>query len=316
MQGAEWLSHVQREYLDTFIKDGGASVKFVVGDDQQRSDLSHRLTRAGEASGHLVLAADAAEHRFHMPQDIFFAVAGQVDWRRATRRFIVKLAEQEGLQTDGVEPGQEDVLGAIASRNGMDESFLFASLNLRFQRDVFFDTNMARDFRVAMSFLCRLERSPEQPYQGQPILDWLTGANPRISNVKPFLIYNPINRTTARHLLRSALYWFHKVGYAGTVLLLDNGRVTERHKPKDGSRHYSRAMVIDHYELLREFIDSADRLTATLIVTCSDTAFLDLESDLKSRGLGIYHALRHRIIDDVRSKTMQNPVAALCRLSS
>ena len=28
----EWLDHLQQEYLATFVRDGGASVKFVVGD--------------------------------------------------------------------------------------------------------------------------------------------------------------------------------------------------------------------------------------------------------------------------------------------
>jgi hypothetical protein len=74
-------------------------------------------------------------------------------------------------------------------------------------------------------------------------------------------------------------------------------------------------MTIDHYELLREFIDSIDRFTATLIVSCSDAAFLDQEPDRQSRGLGIYPALQTRIIDDVRDRRIQNPAAALYRLA-
>ena len=75
-------------------------------------------------------------------------------------------------------------------------------------------------------------------------------------------------------------------------------------------------MTIDHYELLREFIDSTDRLTATLLVTCTEAAFLDQEADRQSRGVGIYPALQTRIIDDVRDRTMQNPAATLCRLTT
>ena len=316
MYVGEWLNYLQQEYLASFIREGGAAVKFAVGDEQQRADLRQGLTRVAQEADCLMLAADAVEHRFHMPQDIFFALARQVDWRLAARRFIVELARREGSTTDGVDPAQEGVFGAIASRSGEDEGFLFTSLKPRFQREVFFDMNMCKDFRVAMSHLCLCERSAEQPYPGQPIIDWLTGVNTRMSNVKPFSIYNPITRTTARHLLRSALYWFHAVGYPGTVLLLDNSRVTERRRRGDGSRHYTRAMTIDHYELLREFIDSTDRLTATLLVTCTEAAFLDQEADRQSRGVGIYPALQTRIIDDVRDRTMQNPAATLCRLTA
>ena len=40
MDVAEWLAYLQREYLETFIRDGGAAVKFVVADNQRRHDLT------------------------------------------------------------------------------------------------------------------------------------------------------------------------------------------------------------------------------------------------------------------------------------
>ena len=315
MHLAEWLEQIERDYLATFVKRGGAAVKFVVGDAQQRADLQHQLASAAEEAGYLVLSANGARHRFHMPQDVFFAIAAQVDWRATARRFILKLAEAEGFRVEGLQAGQEDVFQSLAACNEMDVSFLFTSLKPQFQRHVFYDRNMCKDFRIAMSHLCLLERAQDLPYPGQPIIDWLTGTNTRMSNVKPFSIYNPINRTTARHLLRSSVYWLHAAGYTGTVIILDNSRVTERKRRDDGSRYYTRAMTIDHYELLREFIDSIDRFTATLIVACSDAAFLDQEPDRQSRGLGIYPALQTRIIDDVRDRRIQNPAAALYRLA-
>ena len=315
MHVKEWMEQVERDYLNTFIKKGGAAVKFIVGDSQLRSDVRSGLTALAEQRGYLVLSADAAEHRFHMPQDIFFAIAAQVNWRLAARRFLVKLAAHEGYRTDGVDAAAADVLQAVADHNDVQKELVVMDLRPHLERQVFFDVKMAKDFRIAMSHLCLSERATEQPYPGQPIVDWLTGANTRIGNVKPFSIYNPINRSTARHLLRSACYWFHKVGYTGTVLLLDNARVTERKRVADGSRYYTRPMTMDHYEILREFIDGSDRLAATLIVACSDTAFLEQEADRQSRGVGIYPALLYRIIDDVHDKRVENPAAALCRLT-
>ena len=315
MHLAAWLEQIERDYLTTFIRSGGAVVKFVVGDGRQRSELRSSLTELADGLDYLVLSADASAHRFHMPQDLFFALAGQVDWRLTARRFLLRLVEREGYQTDGLSADEEDVLAAVAERNEIGKEYLFTAMNPRLQSHVFYDVNMAKDFRVAMSHLCLFERSVQQPYPGQPIIDWLTGANTRISNVKPFSIYNPINRTTARHLLRSAFYWFAKVGYPGTVVILDGARVTERTRPADGSRYYTRAMTMDFYEILREFVDSADLLAASMIVSCSDVAFLDQEADRQSRGVGIYPALQTRIIDDVRDKRIENPAAALCRLT-
>lgn len=314
MHVADWLEQIERDYLATFVASGGSAVKFVVGDPIQRSAVRQGLTKLAEDRGYLVLNADAAAHRFHMPQDLFFAIASQVDWRLATRRYLLELLEREGYQTDGVTPADEHAFQAVAELNNIGKAFLLTALSPHLQRHVFYDANMAKDFRVAMSHLCLVERSAAQPYPGQPIIDWLTGANTRIANVKPFSIYNPINRTTARHLLRSAFYWFSKAGYPGTVVVLDSTRVTERTRPTDGSRYYTRAMTMDFYEIMREFIDSADLLDATMVVSCSDVAFLDQEADRQSRGVGIYPALQTRIIDDVRDKRIENPAAALCRL--
>lgn len=316
MHLADWLDNIKRDYLATFVKSGGAVVKFVVGDCQQREDLRNGLTDLAESLGYLVLNGNAAGQRFHMPQDLFFAFAAQVDWRLAARRFLIKLLEREGYQTDGVDAADQHALQAVADRNDIHQGFLLTALNPRLQRQVFFDMNMAKDFRVAMSHLCLLERSvDDDTYAGKPIIDWLTGANTRMGNVKPFSIFNPINRTSARHLLRSAFYWFSRVGYSGTVIILDSSRVTERTRPSDGTRYYTRAMTMDFYEILREFIDSADLLSSTMIVSCSDVEFLDQEADRRSRGVGIYPALQTRIIDDVRDKRIENPTAALCRIS-
>ena len=72
---------------------------------------------------------------------------------------------------------------------------------------------------------------------------------------------------------------------------------------------------MEHYELLREFIDGLDRLTGTLLVVVTSHDFLDDSSDRRSRGYGIYQALRTRVLDDVRDRNLVNPVASLVRLS-
>ena len=133
--------------------------------------------------------------------------------------------------------------------------------------------------------------------------------------MRPFSIHTSINRTTARYFFESALFWLHHVGYPGTIILLDNSRVTLSRNPRDGLRYYTRAMVLEHYELLREFIDTTDRLTATLLVIVTSNDFLEEEAGARNRGFGIYQALMTRVIDDVRDRNLINPVASLVRLS-
>ena len=72
-------------------------------------------------------------------------------------------------------------------------------------------------------------------------------------------------------------------------------------------------MIMDHYELLREFVDGTDQLAGALLVVVTNSTFLDV--DARSRGFGLYPALMTRIMDDVRDKNLVNPIASLVRLS-
>ena len=263
---------------------------------------------------YLFVELDAVARRVHMPQDIFFGLASQIDWRLLARRQLLRLAETKGYKVDGIDLGPSTGLfDAIANANWLESESVFRDIRPEIESSVSKNLNLAKDFRVAMSHLCVREymRYGEE-YTGHPIIDWLTGSNTRVSNVRPFSIYTSIDRTTARYFLESALYWVRYAGYAGTVILLENSRVTLARNPRDGHRYYTKAMTMDHYELLREFVDNVDRLSGTLLMVATNYDFVD---ERAPKGYGIYEALRFRVMDDVRDKVLVNPVASLVRLS-
>lgn len=309
-----WVESLGTEYLESYIREGGASVKFAVSAPEGAQRLDAALAEQAGSLGYFLARVNAADTRVYMPQDIFFAIARQVGWRYLARRMVVRLAEGRDFNTDGVDlatPG--NIYAAIGAVNGLEAASVIQPLRVEIQEKISQNRRMARDFRVAMSHLCLLEDADAEGYGGELLLDWLKGINTRISNVRHFFIRTPVNRTTARHYLESALYWIQYAGYSGTVILLDNARVTLSRNPRDGVRFYSRPMVIDHYELLRELIDSADRLTGTLVVVAAAPDFLD--ENTQSRGFGIYEALMTRVMNDVRAKNQVNPMASLVRLS-
>ena len=311
----EWLQVINTEYLSTFVRDGGASIKFAVTEEESRADLCERMKARCRGSDYLFIQLDAKTLRAHMPQDFFFRFASQVDWRLLARRLILRFAAEQRYQVRDIDPDVPgDIFDAIAKANNLESQSVLMELRPRIQNSIFKNTKMAKDFRVCMTQLCWLEDTYGE-YTGQPLLDWLTGVNTRISGVRPFFIYTGINRATARYFIESALYWIRHVGYAGTVIVFENSRVTVARNPKDGLRYYTRAMAMEHYELLREFIDGLDRLTGTLLVVVTNQDFLDDSGTRGSRGYGIYQALRTRVMDDVRDRNLVNPVASLVRLS-
>ncbi len=310
----DWLRNIDDEYLSSFVRQGGASIKFAVTPEELKPGLYAVDDRCRKLD-YTFAKLDAAMIRAHMPQDLFFGLAGQIDWRLLARRVILRLAADKGYAVESVDAGaSSNVFAAIADANAIEPQFLLGEIRPELQNHIFKNRRMAKDFRVAMTHLVLTENTSDSgQYDGQPVLDWLTGVNTRIGSVRPFSIYTGINRTTARYFIESALYWVHFAGYTGTVILLDNSRVTVARNPKDGQRYYTRAMAMDHYELLREFVDDIDRLSGTLLVVVTSPEFLD--ESATSRGYGIYQALRTRVMDDVRDKNLVNPVASLVRLS-
>lgn len=312
----DWLHFIRSEYLDGFIDDGGSALKFAV---PVKDDLTPLLKEqfSGDARelGYLVVEVNAGVTRVHMLQDIFFRIAEQIDWRLLARLVILKLCDDLPYEIEGVDPsGDTPILEEISAANHVPESQVALDLRRRLPAAVTQNRGMSRDFRLAMTQLCITEMTETaHNHEAIPLIEWLTGANRRVSSVRHYLIYNGILRTNARHFLESLLYWVRFVGYSGTAIILDSSRVTLRRNPRDGLRFYSRSAVMDHYELLRELIDGADRLDGLMMVVLAGEDFLD--DDIRGKGFSIYQALRSRIADEVRSRTQANPLATLVRLS-
>ena len=138
------------------------------------------------------------------------------------------------------------------------------------------------------------------------------GHNKAISAVKPYQIFRKINRATARYFFESLIHWLRLAEYPGMVMLLDAQRVMLARNPHDYGLFYSKAAVLDSYEVLRQFIDGADQLEGCFIAVVPDIAFLEDHS----RGIGAYEALKFRVFDEIRDKHLVNPMASLARISA
>ena len=313
----EWLRVVREEYLSGLIQDGGASTKFVVPESTGLLPLlKSELTREAVSLNYQAFNVDGGETRVHMPHEVFFRIARQIDWGHLSRLVILRLCNDAGYRTDAIDPQSETlVIRAVSHKNAVEESQVALDVRRRLPEAVTRNREMSRDFRLAMTHLCLTEISGDagNEIEATPLLDWLTGANRRVSNVRPYQIFNTITRTNARHFLQSLLKWLQLVGYSGAVVLLDISRLTLRQNPRDDLIFYSRPAVMDHYEFLREVIDSSDQLEGLLLVAMANEDFLD--PDERGKGYSIYRALMGRIADEVRSRDQANPMAALVRLA-
>lgn len=314
LNSAEWLGFLSSEYLTTYVSDGGAAIKFAIPlDPEDHESLVADLGSLAEEAGFLTVSVLAIETKVHMPDQVFFRIAEQVPWRRMAHQVVARLAAQAGYDVPGT---AGPLIPALAEANAMDGNLIALELRRLIANEVYKRRGLAKDFRVAMTQMClgELTGGDDAEVTAGVLQDWLTGRLTSIGAVKPYQIFNRINRSNARHIFGSLLHWVRYAGFPGLMVVLDIRRVTEPRNPRDGTVYYTKAAMLDAYEVLRQFIDGTDRLEGCLIVVAANAAFLD--DDPSGRGMGAYQALKFRIYDEVRDRNMPNPLASLARLGA
>lgn len=313
LQPAEWLRFIEKEYLATYVHGGGSAVKFAVPmEEDLRPALLSGLAGIGERGGYLAVRIDAATTKVHMMDDLFFQTAEQMPWRVLTRRALSKIAVEAGYTW--VDRPEGPLYRHLAEANQVEPQMLLLDLKQAIWKRIFRHRDLSRDFRVAMTHLCVADLSGGQDGATafRVLTEWLTGRNKAVSAVKPFQIFRRINRSTGRYFYESLANWVRFAGYPGILISLDAGRLALARNPKDNGLFYSKAAVLDTYEVLRQFIDATGQLNGCLLTVVPAVSFLEDAA----RGVSAYEALKFRIFDEVRDRHLVNPMASLARISA
>lgn len=310
-----WLEYLEDEYLSSFLRGGGAAVKFAITKDaSQSAQLRRDLTAVCERNGFADVHVSAADTKVHMMERLFFAIARQIPWARLTDEALRRVAVDEGMEPPGYIPDGMGYAEAIAEHTGDEVTFVRQRIFRGLQRQVFTNRAMVRDFRLAMTWMCqnRLVGLNDGNSDATLIQRWLEGHIARISELKSVYIYTKINRTNARYHLESLAHWLRFAGLNGTLLTLEIDQLLVARRPPTGE-YFTKAALLDAYEVLRQFIDSIDELEGLLLVVIAGEQLLD--PDKRLRGLVNYTALRNRVYDEVRDHNHANPASSLVRLA-
>ncbi len=309
-----YLEFVEREYLSGYITGGGASVKLLCpADDTVRTRLSAGLPEIGD--GFAYAEVDAATTRIHLIDQVFAAVARQLDWVGLAGSVVRAALDHSGFpapaEMDGVD------LGTIARHHDVDAAELYRSTRRAVEQLVLRDTEMSHEFRVAMLRLCqeRLGRGDVTPDERETVIGWLHGERLPAADLRRVGLNSKVNRYNARPLLLSLTRWLRIAGRSGLVLRLDLDRIAVARRPPAGLRdgfYYTKATTLDAYELIRQLIDAIDEIEGLFVAVQMPPALVHDEA----RGLPAYTALQLRVADEVRDRRRQNPYAALVRLGS
>jgi hypothetical protein len=115
----DWLAVLRKEYLQDFIKNGGAGVKFVVPWEYlERQTLWESLNEISRSEDYAFASVDAATTKVHMVDKLFNEVARQIAWDDLAYAFLCSTL----LESDYLIPAEREgfSLSQIAYLNGLD----------------------------------------------------------------------------------------------------------------------------------------------------------------------------------------------------
>ena len=309
----DWLTILQNEYLTSFIREGSGAVKVAVFPQEEvlkacQQELDGLATR----EGYVLAKVDARFTKIHLVERLFHKIAKQVDWDELAYRFVLRLLEENGYRLPANR--KEFSLRQVATLNERKEPMLRRDVQSWVEKSIEGDSGLCREFRMAMIRLCmaQLDAGDSDRVLATAVKEWLCGELRLVSGVKKALIYQKVSRHNARYMLSSLTRWLRLTGQGGLILSLDISRYfsKKRELPIDGSLSFSSSATMDLFELLRQFIDSADDMEGLMMVVLAPQEFL---TDAR-RGVDRYEALKLRVWDDIRPKHRQNPLTSLVRI--
>ena len=315
MSASEYTEFLAKEYLADFVRGGGAAVRFVVTGSADVARRWHAgLAEAAVAEGYLYATIDAAEVRVHLVDQLYAVVARQVDWADLARRQVRSAWDDIGLL-----PGEsgEMSVAAVASQHDVDTREAARSIRRHLEAVLLRDATLAREFRLAVLRLCQYELGTGDVAEDErdAVLAWLRVEPVALRALKSASLHTRVGRHNARSLLVSLAAWRARVAGSGLVLDIDLDRLAVARRPPIEGRvgyYYSRAAVLDAYEVLRQLVDSTDSLHSVLAAVALPPELVGDEA----RGLPAYSALHLRVVDEVRDRRRTNPYAALIRLET
>ncbi len=307
---SEWLTHLDREYLTEYIPQGGAAVKVAVVSAEDAEYVKSAVASAAHDRQLFIAQVDAAVTKAHLVQEVFFAIARQVDWRGDIDCYLRILLAAHGIH---IEVGQAlDDVDGIAEWNGRSRSDLLNEIKRLITHWVLRNYKLCREFRTAMALLCyaAVDSQSVAAAESELIIQWLQGEPVSLTELKRLQIFQRIGRHNARLLLRSLSAWQFFMGYKGTVLILDMQAILTDHSQFGSGLRYTRNSVLDSYEMLRAFIDDTDELSHMLLVAVVGPEFISHPK----LSMDIYAALKMRLVNEVHDLSRDNPLNAMVSL--
>lgn len=307
----EYAAFLAAEYFADYVPAGGAAVKVAVaGSQETAARMIRALGAAADATGARFTAVDSAEVRVDHVERLFLAVSAELDWDVLAATLVRGAYDRAGI------PAAADLrVAAVAAAHDMDPGELYRSVRRALEAQLLRDPMLIRELGRAVYRLAQaqLGGTDVDTAEHRAVLGWLRGEKVPAGLLRPSLITGRVARHNGRALLAGLAALLLATGTPGLVLCIDYARLAEARRPPVEARtgvYYSKAAVLDAYEVLRQLIDATQDLRGLLVLAVLPPELITDEN----RGLPAYTALALRVADEVRDRRQPNPYSALVRL--
>jgi hypothetical protein len=213
------LGTLENEYLKGYLRDGGSSFKLVVGEyGSGKSHFLYRLRDIAWDNGFVVSRTELSPKE--CPYDNQLKV-----YQAVISNLIFHSPDPNVADTQGIESFLENHffttmqmlgIGTMMTSVGLDKRVeLWLDSILRYKIE-------SPSFRHAVYFYLKAV-AEENETTKRNIGAWMRGESVALKDVRAFSITERIDRSVAFKMLRSVSQMVHELGYAGLVLLFDEG---------------------------------------------------------------------------------------------
>jgi hypothetical protein len=213
------LGTLKDEYLGGYLRDGGSSFKLVVGEyGSGKSHFLYRLRDLAWEYGYVVSRTELSPKE--CPYDNQLKV-----YQAVTGNLIYHSSNGDSTETNGFEAFLENHFFQTLKTLGVENPKTSVGLDVRVT--LWLDTVLrynieSPSFRHAVYYYFRAVAEENETHK-RLIAAWLRGESIALKDVRQFSITEKLDKTVAFKMMRSLAQLVHELGYAGLVLLFDEG---------------------------------------------------------------------------------------------
>ena len=288
---------LEKEYLDSYIAEGGSKLKFVTGrpgcgKHEMVAEIAFRAASGGYRTVHF----SAKEIWLHDFKEVYLEILRQCDIGECLSACAERVIRSMGYDPEAIPEGASfmDYLSSIGEGDPVNRREIRQELRRMFLENPRMDNN----FAICCSLLCGniLGHPLLEESNRELLLEWMNGSREvklsmlRAQGLSP----SRITKLNARHMLRALVEVICTGGGRGLFVAVDDLDILLNRSGLD-EIHYTKTRREDTYESIRQQIDDIDSQNHMMFVYSFDRALIDNEN----AGLKSYQALWMRIQNEV-----------------